>query len=402
MWKFKLKNGLTVLYVKKPGDSVSVEVLVKVGSNNEKSDELGISHFIEHMVFEGTKKRCNSRETANQIEGIGGELNAYTSNERTCYYAKVPKKHFNRALDVLSDILQNPLFRELDIEKQRKIILKEVGLVTDEPRFHQWILFSKVLFKRHPARNPAYGTVKTVKSITKEQIFDYYKKYYIPNNMVISVVGEVKDLKKKLERKFFLSKGEAIKEAGTREPKQKSPRVQRERRKIANTYMVLGYPTATRNQKESYILDVVDAILGRGQSGWMFDSIRSQHGLAYEVGVQHVAENEYGFFGVHLSTDKNKVEIVKKLIFGVFERLKNVSEEDLKEAKDYLEGNFLLENEDTQKTADNLVNWEQLTKGEDFFNYLKKIKKVTRQDIKEVVKKYFTKNYCLAVIEGQG
>ena len=201
MQKFKLKSGLTVIYLKKPGASVSVEVLVKVGSNNEKESELGISHFIEHMVFEATKKRGSSREIANQIEGIGGELNAYTSNERTCYYAKVPKKYFNRALDVISDILQNPLFREEDIEKQRKIILKEVGLVTDEPRFHQWVLFGKALFKKHPARNPAYGTVKTVKLMKKNQILNYYKKYYQPNNMVISVVGDVKGLKRKLEEK---------------------------------------------------------------------------------------------------------------------------------------------------------------------------------------------------------
>jgi len=402
MKKFKLKNGLTVVQIKKPGASVVVEVLVKVGSNDEKEKELGISHFIEHMVFEGTKKRGSSREIANVIEGVGGELNAYTSNERTCYYAKVPNKHFNRALDVISDILQNPLFRKENVEKQRKIILKEVDLVTDEPRFHQWVLFGKALFKKHPARNPAYGTVETVRKITKKQILDYYKKYYIPNNMIISVVGEVKDLKKKLEEHFFTPKGKKIKEKTIKEPKQKKVRVKKEKRKVANTYMVLGYRTVPRKNKESYIFDVIDAILGRGQSGWMFDTIRSKYGLAYEVGVQHVAENNYGFFGVHLSTGKKKIELVKKLIFEVFGRLKNISDEDLKEAKEYIEGNFLLENEDSQKAADNILGWEQLAKAEDYFDYIKKIKKINKGEVQKTAEKYFTEKYCLAIIEGQG
>ncbi|MFC1801729.1 M16 family metallopeptidase [Nanoarchaeota archaeon] len=401
MQKFKLKNGLTVIYLEKPSQSVAVEVLVDVGSNNESLEEAGISHFIEHMVFEGTRKRGSSREIANEIEKIGGELNAYTSNERTCYFARVLNKHFDKALDVISDILQNPLFREEDIEKQRKIILKEVGLVTDEPRFFQWILFGKSLFKKHPAKNPTYGTVKTVKSMTKKQILDYYKKYYQPNNMVISVVGKVKGLRKRLENKFVLDKGKLTKFKSVKEPKQNKIRVLKERRKITNTYVVLGYRTVPRKEKESYALDVIDAILGRGQSGWMFDTIRSQHGLAYEVGTQHVAEKDYGFFGIHLSVDKEKINLVKKLIFEVLERLKKVSDEDLKEAKEFIEGDYLLENEETQKAGDNIVNWEQLTRAEDFFNYVKTIKKVKKNDIKRAVEKYFTKNYCLVIIEGK-
>lgn len=401
MKKFRLKNGLTVIYVEKPSQSVAVEVLVKVGSNNEEVEELGISHFIEHMLFEGTKKRGSSREIANEIEKIGGELNAYTSNERTCYFARVLNKHFDKALEVIADILQNPLFREEDIEKQRKIILKEIGLVTDEPRFHQWVLFGKALFKKHPARNPTYGTIKTVKAIKKKQILDYYRKYYQANNLVVSVVGRVKGLKKKVEEKFVMGKGKKLKLKLVKEPKQTRVRVLKERRRTANTYMVLGYRGVSRDNWDSYVLDVISAVLGRGQSGWMFDTIRSQYGLAYEVGVQHVAENDHGFFGIHLSTDKNKMNLVKKLIFEVLEKLRKISDEDLKEAKEYIEGDFLLENEDTQKVGDNVVVWEHLTKASDFVDYIKRVKKVTKADIKRVVDKYFTKNYCLAVVEGK-
>lgn len=401
MRKFKLKNGLTVLQIKKPTKSVAIEILVKVGSNQEEKNVFGISHFIEHMLFEGTKKRGSSRAIANEIEKIGGELNAYTANERTCYFSRVLKKHFDTALDVLADIIQNPLFRENDIQKQRKIILKEVGLVTDEPRFHQWVLFSKILFKKHPARNPTYGTIETVKSINKKQILNYYRKFYQPNNMVVSVVGDVKGLRQKMEEKFKMGRGEKEKVEEVKEPKQKEPRTGKEKRKITNTYVVLGYRTVPRRERDSYVLDVINAILGRGQSGWMFDTIRSQYGLAYEVGIQHVAETNYGFFGVHLSTDKNKINLVKKLIFEVLGRLQRISDEDLKEAKEFIEGDYLLENEETEKAADNAAIWEQLTKAKDFSNYVKKIKRIRKSDVKRVAKKYFTKNYCLAVVEGK-
>ena len=167
MKKTNLKNGLTLIEEKKDTASVSIVITVKTGSNNETKKILGISHFIEHMLFEGTAKRENSTIIANEIEKLGGDLNAYTSNEKTCFYIKVPKKHFDKALDILSDILQNPVFDKKSIEKERGIILKEINLVNDEPRFYQWILFQRTLFKKYPTKNPAYGTRAAVKKITR-------------------------------------------------------------------------------------------------------------------------------------------------------------------------------------------------------------------------------------------
>ena len=177
MHKYTLKNGLTLLFEKRATKTTAVEVTVKTGSNNESKKINGISHFIEHMLFEGTKTRKSSREIANEIEKLGGELNAYTSNERTAFFAKVLNKHFDKALEILSDIIKNPLFDKKNIEKERKVILKEINLVTDEPRFHQWILFQKTLFKKHPSKNPTYGTVEAVKTITKKDLLNYYHIY---------------------------------------------------------------------------------------------------------------------------------------------------------------------------------------------------------------------------------
>ena len=262
MEKLKLNNGLTIILEKKPTETVTIQATVKTGSNNENKQINGISHFIEHMVFEGTKKRANSRIISNEIESLGGELNAYTSNERTSFYVKVPKKHINKALDIIADIIQNPLFDERTIEKERKIILKEINLHKDEPRFHQWVLFSSVLFRKHPAKLPAYGTVEAVKKINRKNLLNYYHSYYTPNNIIISVVGNfnknmlpgIKEQFKNFKPRIFKNQKKII------EPKNKKIILKKEKRSILSSYMVLGYKTVSRTNKDSYVLDVIKSI----------------------------------------------------------------------------------------------------------------------------------------------
>ena len=152
MKRYKLKNGLTLIYEKKPLMSTAIEVLVKVGSNYENKNVFGISHFLEHMLFEGTKKRKGSRIISNEIETLGGEMNAYTTTDRTAFFIRILNKHFDKALDVLSDIIQNSTFDNKFVEKERKVILKEIDMVNDQPRFLQWILFQKNLFKKNNAK----------------------------------------------------------------------------------------------------------------------------------------------------------------------------------------------------------------------------------------------------------
>ena len=400
MQKIKLKNGLTVIYKERDTNSVAVEVMIKVGSNNENERERGISHFIEHIVFEGTKKRGSSQEIANEIEKIGGELNAYTSKERTCFFVNVLKKHFDTALDVLADITQNPLVREKDIEKEKKIVGKEIDLVNDEPRFYQWILFEKSLYEKHPTRFPIYGNKKVLKDLGRENVLDYYREHYLPNNMVVSIVGKVPDWKKKVREKFVLGKGKRVKELKVREGRAKKNKVKEEKKKITNTYLVLGYKTVPRWHKDSYALEVINGILGRGQSGWMFQEIRGKRGLAYEVGTQHVAERDYGYFAIYLSTGRGHVDLVKRLILEQLRKLKKISEKELKEAKDYVEGSYLLDIEDNQKLADHLCFWEQIGGAKMMEEFVRKVKKVSIGDVRRVVDKYF-KNYCLAVVEGR-
>ena len=398
MQKFKLQNGLTVVFDQKPLQSVTVQATVKVGSINETLDISGISHFIEHMLFEGTKKRPTSKIIASEIENVGGEINAYTSNERTCFYAKVPKKHFISALDIISDIIQNPLFNPVKISKERKIILKEINLHKDEPRFHQWVMFQKALFKDHPAKNVTYGTVKAVSSLSRKEILNFYSKFYVPNNIILTIVGDLDNVKSLVEKAFNFKRKKLILE-DIKEETTQIKTVKKEIKKILNSYMILGYKTPKRSNNESYIFDVIRAILGKGQSGRLFEEIRNKRGLAYEVGAYHEPACCYGYFAVYLNTAKSKIPLCTKLILNEFNKLKNLSKEELDDAKSFLEGKHLLDNEDSHDLADELGFWESVGDAKLANNYIKEIMKVTKKDINKVVDKYFTENYTLTVIQ---
>lgn len=400
MKKYKLNNGITILFEKNNSKSVSVEVMFKVGSNCEPAKEAGISHYLEHMLFEGTKKRKNSTQIANEIEKYGAEFNAYTTGDRTAFFIKIINKRFGKAMEILSDMIRNSVFDRKIMEKEKKVILKEINMVTDDPRQHQWILFHKNLFEKHPAKNPTYGTKETVKAIDRGTLMNYFNKYYLPNNMIISIVGNVDKVEEKASRYFYgMKPGEILQRKPVKEPKQSNAKKFVEKRKINNSYMVLGYKTATRLDFDSYVLDVIYGIMARGQSGWLFDEIRNKRGLAYQVGAMHETEKDHGYFAVFTGLDKRNIEKARKIILKQFKRLQNLSKKELEEAKTYLEGNHALMIEDNFHLADNNAYWESIKDSSLANNYIKKIKKVAVNDVKKTAKKYFNNNYTLIVIE---
>lgn len=400
MKKYKLNSGITILFEKNNSKTVAVEVMVKVGSNNENSKIAGISHYLEHMMFEGTEKRKNSREIANEIEKYGAEFNAYTTGDRTAYFIKIINKYFDKALDILSDMIINSVFDKKIMEKEKKVILKEINMVTDDPRQHQWILFQKNLFIKHPAKNPTYGTVKAVKSVSRNTLLDYYKRHYVANNIIISIVGNVGNVKEKVEKYFKDAKqGKVLPRKDIKDPLQKKSKKIIEKRKMQNSYMVLGYKTASRQDKDSYVLDIINGIVGRGQSGWMFDEIRNKRGLAYQVGTMVEHEIDHGYFAVYCGLDKSKIAKAKNIILGQFSKISKLSEKELNEAKTYLEGNYTLTMEDNFHTADNIAYWQTIKNAKFAKDYIKIIKKIKLKDVKEVARKYLNDKYTLVVIE---
>jgi len=400
MKNVKLANGLEIIYENKNNNSVVVQVMIKVGSNDEKEDERGISHFLEHILFEGTTNRSTNQEISNEIEKIGGEFNAYTTNERTCFYIKVLKKHFSNAVDILADILQNPLFNEKHISKEKNIVLKEIDMVHDEPSYYQWVLLQKNLFKKHPCKNPTYGDVNIIKSLTKKKVNAFFRKHYVPNNMVISVVGNVKNWKKEIENKFISKKEKIIKIKYAKETIAKKNEIKKEKRKIVNTYLALGFKTVPRSHNDTFVLEVINGILGRGQSGKMFNEIRSKRGLAYDVGTQNIGEVSFGYFAVYATINRKDLPLVKKIMLEEIKKLKKITKIELAEAKTFIEGNYLLSLEEPQKMADQLLYWNQVSDTKKLKSFVNNVKKVTLKDVQRTISKYFN-YYTLAVIEGK-
>ena len=400
MKKYRLKNGITVIFEKRPSKSAAVEVMFKVGSNYENKKISGISHFLEHMLFEGTKKRKDSRTIANEIEKYGAEFNAYTTGDRTAFFIKIINKRFEIALDILSDMAANSLFDKKMIEKEKQVIFKEIDMLIDDPKLHQWVLFQKNIFEKHPAKNPTYGSMGAVKSINKNLLQAYYNKHYVPNNMIISVVGNADNVKEKVEKYFSnLKPRKLAQRKRVKEPIQEKIKKFVEKRKTHISYMVLGYKTVSRMHKDSYVFDAINAILGKGQSGWIFEEIRNKQGLAYQVGVQNELESDYGSFAVFAGLDKKNIGKAKKIILQQFRKLEKISKNELEEAKTYIEGNYTLNMEDNFQAADNLAFWETIKTASLADNYLKNIKKVKVKDIKRVAGKYLNDKYTLIVIE---
>ncbi len=399
MEKFVLNNGLTVVFDRMPTDSVALNLSVRVGSNNEEDGSEGISHFLEHMLFEGTKKRRSTKAIANEIERLGGKLNAGTLNDHTLVYVKVPRKYFTVSLDVLSDITENSTFPEKGVRNNRKVILDEINMVNDEPLFYQWVLFYRELFKNTPVGKPLGGNAESVKKITQDALLEHYRRHYSPSNMVLGVTGGLnKEDLKQIERYFTLKRRHKIDNAIKVPRKNKNKRVV-EKRDISQSYMILGYRTVPLLHEDSYALDVIEAVLGRGQSGWMPDEVRNKKALAYNVDVENSSNLDYGLFAVNVCTKKKNVNKVVDIITKNFRRLQNLKKKELDEAKSHIEGNRILEWEEPLKRAESVCFYEHAGDFKAAGEYISRIKAVTLDDVKRVAEEYLTEDYTLTLLE---
>lgn len=400
--KKNLANGLTVIYKHIPSAAVALEFSVRTGSIVETKNQAGVSHFIEHLLFEGTKKRASSMAIANEIEKYGGEFNAATSQERTIYYIKIAKRYFSSALDILYDMFTNSLFDAVHIEKERKIILDEINMVNDNPHQYQWILFNKRLFSGHAAGLPVYGNAQSLKALTQKDILAYFCQWYIPQLITIVIVGDAPHALSAIAEKCSAWKKKQAVLPSFSVPTKNVKTLVLEKKKLNQSYLVLGYKTVPRYHSESYVFDIMCGILGRGQSGWLFNEIRAKLGLCYAIGIEYDANKYFGDIGIFCGTSKQNIPAVEKLIFKQLERLKSVSEKDVAEAKTFIAGNLALRHENSAILADEMAYWHETASLAAHRDYLDKINKVSVAEVRDVAKKYFTKNYTLAVLEQMG
>lgn len=323
--------------------SVALGIWVDVGSRDESDATAGISHYIEHMMFKGTENR-SAKRIAEELDAVGGQLNAFTTKEYTCYYAKVLDEHFDLAVDVLTDMLFNSKIAEQDVEREKNVILEEIKMYEDAPDELVHDMFAKTIWSGHPLGRPIIGTTETVSSFNNLDLREYMKQHYTPNRLVISVAGNIthQQVVEKLTPLLAKLSGEQV----TRQMEHPNPaaEVNCRSKETEQVHMVIGAPGLSLGHDDVYIAQVVNTILGGGLSSRLFQEIREQRGLVYTVYSYHSSYYDTGIFGVYAGLSKQNVNQAMELIFKEINDLKRngVSKEELQRAKDQLKGNLLL------------------------------------------------------------
>lgn len=335
-------NSAKLIYKKMEGiSSVSLGLWFNTGSRNEEASINGISHFLEHLVFKGSQNYTGD-EIKESIEGVGGSLNAFTSEENTCYYAKVLGKHLKNVSCVLCDMVLDPLLKNKDIEKERTVIIEEIKMYKDLPQYQVSELFDALLWPDHPLGRNIAGTAESVAGISRQEIAGYHKSWYNPAGLVVSCAGDLDEklLEDLVERVFKRLKYEPY---GTIEPfcgVQENPRIKINSKDIEQTHINLGFPSLNRSHKDRYCLGLIHVILGGNMSSRLFNEVREKKGLAYEIGTHVKKLKDTGVFFVHAGIDNKNLMQTSRLIFKELDRIKTkrVSSGELRRAKDFFIG----------------------------------------------------------------
>ncbi len=344
-----LPNGLRIISEEMPHvRSVSVGVWVGVGSRHETPETAGITHFIEHLLFKGTETRT-AREIAEAMDAAGGQLNAFTGKECTCFYARVLDEHFDLAVEILSDLVLHPRFDPADVEKEKNVILEEIIMYEDTPEDLVHDIFSELLWPGHALGRPVQGTVASVRPLTREQILTHYGRFYVPGNMVVAVAGNVphERVVSEVSRRFEERRGEVWSPPGE-QPEPAAGAFYRTK-EIEQVHLCLGVAGIPLGDPRIHTLHLLSNILGGGTSSRLFQEIREERGLAYSVYAFHNSFQGAGLTGVYLATSPASARSALALARAEIDRLKDggVEESELLRNKDQLKAAVLLGLEST-------------------------------------------------------
>ena len=395
--KYKLVNGANIILVPlQDTKSVTTLVMYPVGSRFESEKMSGVSHFVEHMMFKGTKKRPNTLVLTREIDRLGAEYNAFTSKEYTGYYIKADSKYLSVSLDILSDMLFNSKFEAKEMKKEKGVIVEEIRMYNDNPLMNIENIFEEVMFAGELGRDVA-GTEKHVLSYKREDVLDYRDKYYSPQNATIVIAGNIdkktetwvekyfgqEKNKKKLNNSFVQGKFNSA---------QKTKRIKIQKKPTDQAQMMLGFPGFDYNAKENAILSVLNTILGGSMSSRLFIQIRERRGLAYMVRSGADNFRDTGYVYVRVGLESKNINPAIKVIKDEIKKIisKGVTKKELADAKTHIRGALTLSLEDSSAQA----SW--LAKETLFMNEIKipeerleEIDKVTNQQIKNLAKKVF-------------
>ena len=403
--KTTLDNGLRVITVPvKDAKSVTVLILVGTGSKYETKDINGISHFLEHMFFKGTKKRPSTLKISEVLDSIGGEYNAFTSKEVTGFYAKVDKKHSDIALDWISDIFLNSKFEEEEIQREKGVIVEELNMYLDTPTAYVGELFEDLLYKDQPAGWRIVGEKENILSFDREKILDYFNSHYSAKNTVVCVAGDVssKQIQEKIGKYFGKAEDKKVPEKLAVKEKQSEPELLLHYKKTDQTHFCLGVRAYNMFDKRRYALSLISIILGGNMSSRLFISVRERNGLAYYVHTTSDETTDTGCLVTQAGIKNDSLEKAVSLVLKEYQDLKTkrITEKELQKAKDYLRGKTALSLDATDAqgsfyAAQEVIGEKVLTPEQK----LKFIDKVTVNDIKKVAEDIFVpEKLNLAVI----
>ena len=391
--KHVLENGLTIIgeeipYVK----SISLGVWINAGSRIEDEEISGVSHFIEHMLFKGTRNRT-SKQIASEIDNLGGQINAFTSKECTCYYVKLLDSHIDIGIDVLSDMILNSKFNEDDLDKERSVIIEELKMYEDSPEDLAYDLLTENIYKHDPLGMNISGTEESLNRLNREKLLDYFNKYYVPNNSVIAISGNFNfdEIINKIEEKFKVWKKRDV-NVDIKKAEFKSCFLTKNK-DIEQVNLAMSLEAVPlENDKEVYALAVINTVFGGSISSRLFQKIREEKGLVYSIYSSQSLYRKCGELGIFASMSNEHLKEVYESIIEEIKIMKKyyLTDQEIKESKEQLKGSYILGLESTSSRMMSIGRALLLNnKVESTDDILKSIDNVDRETVKIVIDKIF-------------
>jgi len=374
-----LDNGVTVIFERRKTPVVTVASSVKFGAQFESDKIKGISHFLEHLVFKGTRKRSVS-EIPQEIESKGGILNAFTAEEITCFWNKMPTKYFNIGADVSRDLVLNPIFEAEALERERKVILEEIKMYHDNPSTYVLEKIKEMLYE-NPFGSSIAGDAKTVSGLSRQRVIDLFKNIYSSNNMIFSVVGDVDWEEVLSEAKKFPKTKKEIRSLNI---VGRNGEFIDKRKGIDQAHEVMGFHMPTLVDKNRYAAEVFDGILGGGMSSRLFQEVREKRGLCYAVKSNLEQSRDYSYELIYVGTVKEKIKEVREIVLREIKKLKDLKQTDLSEAKERLIGLREISKEKCDSTMIDLLQEEIGGDAENYYNYEEGIGMVKLKEVQDL------------------
>jgi len=401
--KTELENGVRIISEKVPGvRSVSTGIWVGTGSRHEKEGREGISHFIEHLMFKGTKNR-SAVDIAEALDSVGGQLNAFTTKEYTCYYTKTLDEHFSLGLDVLSDMFFNSTFSEKAIEKERGVIEEEIKMYEDTPDDLIHDLFVQTVWPDHPLGKPILGTIKTLENMKREDILNYFQETYLPSRLVVAIAGNLdhQEVQEKAAQIFSALKPHQAGEKVTI-PENTHVGTSNLTRDTGQVQICLGTGGLSQQDDRLYTSHILNNVMGGGLSSRLVQSIREERGLAYSVFSYHSAFCDTGLYTFYAGTSPTKYEEVISLLLKEIEAIvsKGITKKELNRAKEQIKGNLFLGLESVSSRMTRLGRNELcLNRVVPPSEIIERIFAVTLKDVKQLANDLFKeKHFTLSTI----